>query len=128
MSIKIRKEEEKTVVISEVTFKYLQKSTASLLRFILSHTKNGDIGDLLSVDNMTKKENMDFMYEIAKELMTGWDGVEYTVTDEPVPFNDDNIMELPLDIVSEFAMKTLFMSLDDIVEENKKESREVKNS
>ena len=128
MSIQINKEENKIITIQGVGFTYLQKSATAVLRFILANVKNGDVGGIMNVGDLSQEDNIDFLIKISKEYMTAWDSqITFKETDEPVLFDKDYIQNLPLDVLAEFAMGVMMPALDGALAENEKEDEEVKN-
>ena len=128
MGIQIKKEENKIISIQEVEFTYLQKSSTAVLRFILANVKNGDVGGIMNVSDLSHEDNIDFLITVAKEYMVAWSGaLTYEETNEPVLFDKEYIQNLPLDVLAEFAMSVMMPALDGAISENKKEDEEVKN-
>lgn len=128
MSIKLKREGVKELVIEGTTFYYKDLPKTKVIRFILSHLKNGDLKSL-NVSDFSYKENIDFLVKACKEFLTDWKDMVYL--DEPevqVPFDKELIEILDLDVLAEIAEKVILPHFASALEKNVEENEEVKNS
>lgn len=128
MSIKIKRESTKELVIEGTTFYYKDLPKTKIIRFILANLKNGDL-KTLNVGDFSHQDNIDFIIKACKEFITGWKNMVYE--DDPsveVKFEQELLEALDLEVLSEIAEKVIIPHFSSAIKKNVEENEEVKNS
>lgn len=119
MSLKIQKNEQKTIEIGGAIFQYKIPTQLAFYRFVVSHSKNGN---LLAI----QEDDLSFTMKMIEIFLVGWDEITYE-DGSPVEFKPENFDLIPVTIWNEFIENVIVPEIGNIAELLQKKEQESKN-